>query len=451
MCKLIENMIQGFSVFVKLAIISGTAGFIYGAAYWYPHYCWWGTLVSMILVICLHGRSSDFFLYGLIWAAVAYSMHLYGVVVGVARLAAYTTIYAWVPGIALLVYLSLVTGIIWWLGSFIEQYTKPQHYFFWGCWLTVYWLFITYVILWPAGCCEGYLLANPIVPWAAHPSLLVLVPWIGVMGMTIFVCLLAAGGAYLLHMRLKIVWCMVCLFFVCCWFISENSHFHDKRSALCIAPVPKYIPISSNIAASCRLVHDYVRMSLCECDQKIIRGAVFPESSVYQWDMCAQSLLAEYIPIDGIPVADYIIGSFCDDAGAYRNSCYWMRDGMLQKRFDKRHTMPLIERMPWWLKNTILYSLFFNAMPEIVPSDNERPIMMLGEMQCVPYICSELFFNRVPDDIYPNLPIIALINDRWCPFPYMQQLMYLGAVVQAYAWQRDIFYVSYSRCVEINH
>jgi hypothetical protein len=95
-------------------------------------------------------------------------------------------------------------------------------------------------------------------------------------------------------------------------------------------------------------------------------------------------------------------------------------------------------------------NLFFKTMPEIVPSLNERPLMQIGDTHVIPYICSELFVNRLPDDDYPNFLIVALINDRWAP-PYLQELIYLGAVIQAHAWQREIVYVSYTRCSYISY
>lgn len=60
----------------------------------------------------------------------------------------------------------------------------------------------------------------------------------------------------------------------------------------------------------------------------------------------------------------------------------------------------------------------------------------------MPYICSELFFNYYPDDVYRDMPIVAVCNDRLLA-PYVARLMFLGAVCQAIAWQRAIVYVSF--------
>jgi hypothetical protein len=80
---------------------------------------------------------------------------------------------------------------------------------------------------------------------------------------------------------------------------------------------------------------------------------------------------------------------------------------------------------------------------------NDRLSLDLSDcVTCVPYICSELFFNEYPDDIYKNISVVALVNDtaflrRYAS--YISELLFLVARMKAIAWQRDIVYVSYSR------
>lgn len=380
-------------------------------------------------------------------------MHSYGIIIGVASLAAYNSWYAWVPGIIALGYLALFTSLLGTFGVWIEHgiYSNQKergfvHSFFWSVWLAVYWLLITYGILWPLGRCEGYLLLNPIIPWASHPVLLEALPYLGVAGMTVLFCSLAGLIAYYMHAHATMV--ALGLLFLALLVYTIDQSESGLPSDVRIAHVPKIVQHTDDTAAACRLVHEYVMIAVREADARYC-AAVFPESAFYPWQLCAESLLAHYIPEDGAYIRDYVIGSFYDDNGQYRNSCYWLRDGIVQVRYDKRHAMPLIERMPWWLQHTPLYQLFFARMPAIIPSNNTRPLLQLGDIYVVPYICSELFFNRLPDDQYDGMPIIALVNDRWCTKTYVQELMYLGAVVQAHAWQRAIIYVAYSRWVYI--
>jgi hypothetical protein len=93
-----------------------------------------------------------------------------------------------------------------------------------------------------------------------------------------------------------------------------------------------------------------------------------------------------------------------------------------------------------------------------VSSCERVQLALLENVIFIPYICSELFFNELPDDCCKNDPIIAVINDLLFP-TYMQKLLVLLARFKAIQWQRDIVYVSYTqslfidqwgRCKEIN-
>ena len=95
----------------------------------------------------------------------------------------------------------------------------------------------------------------------------------------------------------------------------------------------------------------------------------------------------------------------------------------------------------------ILQVYFSQAVPITVSVDNRKELHLLEDIVFVPYICSELFCNESPDDIYQEAPIIVVVNDSMftshtCSL-YIQQLLVLLARHKAIQWQRDIVYVSY--------
>jgi hypothetical protein len=413
---------------------------LYGVAFWYPLHCWWGTLVSMVMLSGIHILSpANAFRCGFVWGLCAYAMQLYGIVIGIVTLANAQVWYAWLPGLFLVFYLALCTALFWCVGIWCEQFVPRV------VWLALYWLWITYGCLFFCGRWEGHLLANPLIPWAVHPHFLWPVSWCGTAGATILLCTLSALVAYAINHTKYFCVCLILGIFFASAFLRQAEPVRNQVDWYHNVGVVTTPIIATVYAPSiCHLIAEYI--ACVRAHDPHLYGIVFPESCIYPWQICAESILAEYVSEVGS--CDYIIGSFYDDQGIYRNSCYWLRNGVLQKRFDKRHTMPLIERLPQFLQYNALKKLFFSTMPEIVPSTNERPVMQIGDIFFVPYICSELFFNRLPDDQHSDLPIVALINDRWAP-PYLQELMYLGAVVQAYAWQREILYVSYTRYVWI--
>lgn len=410
------------------------SSFLYGISFLLPKAGFLTVLMSSVLLGML---SSFSFTHAFLWGLCAYGMHLHGLIPGVIALAPSASFYAWLPGIFLMLYLSLVTAVWWSMCSWCEQQLASQYkLLFRTLWLWSYWLFITYGCLFFCGRWEGYLLANPLIPCIAQGVFLSVISWFGVAGATVVFCILSALLARMLIYKKY----YVVLLLICCSTLmnyKQDAFLQNHASNIAIVQTP----ISSCIddTSICHVLSEQV--ACVYAHNPNLKAIIFPESCVYSWKICAESALADYMPTK--KRCDYIVGSFYQDGDAFRNSCYWLRNGIVHKRFDKRHAMPLIERLPWFLHCSFFKEFFFAEIPEVVPSGNERPVICMGDIPCVPYICSELFFNRVPDDEHTELPIVALVNDRWAP-PYLQRLMYWGAIIQAYAWHRAIVYASYT-------
>ena len=150
----------------------------------------------------------------------------------------------------------------------------------------------------------------------------------------------------------------------------------------------------------------------------------------------------------------FIFGSSRWHDGNYYNSLHWVYDGVLQHCCDKRHAMLISERLFLWFDIPLMQQLYFSQSSPITISSCKRSTLVLSEnFECVPYICSELFFNEWPDDQYNNVPIIAVVNDSLflnsCYCLYIQKLLVFLACYKAIQWQRDIVYVSYAQSLFI--
>ncbi len=145
------------------------------------------------------------------------------------------------------------------------------------------------------------------------------------------------------------------------------------------------------------------------------------------------------------------------DNDLFFNTCYLIHDGSIIQKFHKKERVPLIEYIPKWLeyipklltKNS-LSQLFFQKLPAIDACDNTREPLIIGNLwRCIPYICSELLLQEYPDDQYPELPILALVNDAWVSSSYIKNSMKKLAQLKAIEWQRNILYISYSYAIYI--
>jgi hypothetical protein len=139
-----------------------------------------------------------------------------------------------------------------------------------------------------------------------------------------------------------------------------------------------------------------------------------------------------------------LTGSFTWEEKNYRNSLYWLYNGVLQKQFHKTHAMVLTEKTPSWFRYKLIHELYFKNFNEIIPSQNIRPLLKITDyFSVVPYICSELFFAKRPRDCFKTYVVYALCNDRWT-VDYMKLLMLRVAQYKAVEWQRPVMYVSFA-------
>jgi hypothetical protein len=141
--------------------------------------------------------------------------------------------------------------------------------------------------------------------------------------------------------------------------------------------------------------------------------------------------------------------------GNYYNSLHWVYDGVLQDCCDKRHAMLISERLSSWMDCPLMRRVYFSQGSPVAISSCERVKLSLGEfVEFVPYVCSELFFNELPDDNYQNTPMIVLVNDSVFVSSvyssYIQKLIVLLARLKAIQWQRAMVYVSYVESLFIN-
>ncbi len=110
--------------------------------------------------------------------------------------------------------------------------------------------------------------------------------------------------------------------------------------------------------------------------------------------------------------------------------------------------MALTERAPseyflgkiWLIKEN-----YFKKFVGIIPNNLKRPVWKISEnFEIIPYICSELFFNSIPDhDIHAGNTIVAFCNDDWVRQDFMQYQMVMGARYRAIQWQIPLIYIAH--------
>jgi hypothetical protein len=429
-----------------------SSALVYVLPFWFSASLWWLVFLFPIPLVYVGLQERISFKEGCVWGFVAYTLHLGGVLWGTMALARGSYMLRIIPSLFMIAYPSLFTGVWFWLIGIVKERFCPSGRLYcqgilWCYSLWLYSLWLDRYCLFLFDRCEGYSLMHPLIPLAEAPALLQLMPYVGKQFLTLAFYAFAVLIAIMLIKPTK-MGALACSIVLIPWALSLVLWFSScKKDAprwfSRIVHLPKKFPRKQNVSVTARMLREEIKGLLDAHPAADI--VVVPESSVYSPHLFSNQSLAAYVGPDHIEKSIHLLlGSFYNDNDQYRNSCYWLKNGVVQERFDKRHTMVMIERVPFLLKNTFLKNMYFSVMPEIIYSENKRPLLSLSEeLRLVPYICSELFFNEYPDDMHTREPIILIANDNWASIGYVRHLMYLVVRFKAIQWQRTIIYISY--------
>jgi hypothetical protein len=421
---------------------------LYSLPFFFPDFCWPLIFLFPLPLLYLAHHHLYSFVEGFIWAAAILTIHLHGLFINMMHIAQGPIFWKLVPMVGLVSYLATVNGLIAWAAYLFTTKTNfPKSPFaqITGTTLGLFFFFIfmNNWCLFPFGVCEGYALTNPLLPLVSQPQLLRLLSPQGanfILGRLFLVPALLMAVYYHRTITNVILSLVICA----SWLALYVSPSHQPNIPAWkdeIVPLPLLFGRSHNLTFLATTVGEAIMRIIP--NHKNATLIVLPETS----------LSCEFI---GLPVLTHlwskkhlgkplhiIAGSYRWNKSLLHNSAYWVYNGVLQKCYDKQHGLILTERMPSWLRSTAIYHLFFKEQTEITPATNKRPLFVINdEMQLVPYICSELFFNTTPDDEFQDKSILALCNDIIMP-PYIARLMRSAAQYKAIAWHRPIVYIAY--------
>jgi apolipoprotein N-acyltransferase len=346
------------------------------------------------------------------------------------------------PGLLFTLYLTAYPALLFGLLGFLTRrmpHSSTATLILWVCGLCGMISIIDRYCLAPFGTIQGCPFFNPLLPLVMHPHLLRLVPYLGVELMIVLLLSVAATITYfLLHpsrgaaggvMITVLPWLVMACMPVC--------HAPEPQWISRIAVLPMIYPVHADQHAAaqsllqdlCITVHTHPHVDIIIVPESALPGALIRQLCTVTWpDACAHIQL--------------IAGSNCVTDGCYCNCALWLTASGQKSCFAKRRLVPPIEYMPRVC--SLLNPLYFSRTAMLHASGNERPCFKLDDtVQLVPYICSELFLSRVPDEEYAQIPLVLLVNDTWCKAEYLAHCMYMCARFKAIVWSRDIVYASF--------
>lgn len=434
---------------------------LYAFSFLLSTYLWWLIFffpVPLLYIICKQNLS---FIHGYIWGVITFFLHTSGGIYVVSCMAHEAWLLGVMLGIGMVLYQALCPATLFWCATSIIGAFSVQGLIIRLCiWTIALIFFITWIdwySLWIFGIKEGYPLMHPLIPLAQHPSLLVLLPIVGkvlLIGLFFLVPISCVLFLWYKNYSALLFFCVSFIPWLLCWVIGESEMLPlDWHCQIKSLPYMAY-STAKNPSVIIRVVGNQLKNIIVQHPETEI--IIMPESAfnVSNFADFPELLCLWNKQCLGKPI-HFIFGASRQCNDNYYNSLHWIYDGVLQGCFDKRHAMLISERLPSAIDNNFMRWAYFSCTPLVVISSNDRiKLSLLDTVAFVPYICSELFFNELPDDMYGNIPIIAIVNDIFFLesrfTAYIQQLLVLLARYRAIAWQRDIVYVSYAQALFID-
>ena len=404
---------------------------LYGLAYILPYQLCWLIFPAFSIIFFL-GRSRKLtFLAGFTWGLVAFGIHTFPPFYCLYTIT--LSVWLFVGWFLLSSYLALYAGL-WFYGA-----SKFG-------WVIVSWLFIIIMdryCLWIFDYWEGYCCLHPLVPLMTQPKLFYFLPIIGTAGMTLlFLCTAASSAAFLIKPRLKMGLLVLGLCLV--WstgFCIRREHVQPTwLTKIGYARVP-FVPFKkiNNLEHAQKICLELQRVMQAKSQVQII---FMPESTL----PCALNNCprVESCIVENIQHVQLVLGSQRLEGDSVYNCCYWLGNNTVLNYYDKQHGVFFVERVPR------LFNFLSHSQP-FVQSTATRPIFkLLDDVECMPVLCSDLFFAHNNPAQSPEHILLCLANDAWFLGSVIPDLLFLSARLKSSSWGQQLLYVSYTRGVYFN-
>lgn len=432
-------------------VLLGASALLYSAAFIWSAYLWWLVFVAWVPLFYCAATEYLSFKEGFFWGSLIILGNMWGTFYSLFLMATGAFLLKLLPGFVITLYLGFYGALWFWLNNrlisfFSVEYSKIGRL---SIWLITAWGFVWWMdrgSLWIFNTFEGYHLMHPLVPLTEQIQFLGLLPKIGIVPLSFLWlltnCLLALLLLYPLHW-----YSMVLLGLAAApWVVSRlyAPSFEKIPSWVDqVAVVPSWIYEPFDLSKVGKFIEE--KLELLVKQKPTIKVAILPESSLPKCNLQTAKEIAFSWGMQRFGhQLTVVIGAARWEKEHCYNSAYLLCNGSISDVYDKRHRMILTEGLaPWW-RNPLVATLYKVTEEPIALSQKQHPVWCLTEgVTCVPYICSELFFNPYPDDPFFDEMLLVVCNDTWCEVEYVQRLMYLIARLKALQWERDILYAGY--------
>ncbi len=420
---------------------AGAAGFLYSVAFLHP-YLQAGIWLSFLFLFQSLTNLIHPFKKGFAWAIGATSIHIALLSSGIVHISQGSLFAALIVPFFICTYLWTTIGL-WFLCTqkSITVFNLPILWIFSFVGLLS---FLTYHALWICGQQGGFFFLHPFIPFVSTPLMQILIRYIPE---NILLFIFMASAYYISLQRISAQKIVATTLLLTILFLHIPLQKNIPRSH--ISFLKKTHIFNITYPKTCNA--SFICNDLSEKIVKIQTKDPFKKIFILTESSCQQALEINALQ-DAFEATAFngslLYGGFRKVKEHQFNTMFCIHKEKAHSQstflfFDKKELLPFVEYLPSkiFFKDTLLKNFFKETSP-LSTSTKKRPLLKLSShFLCVPYICSEFFMYKHPDDPFLKTPIILFCNERHF-WNTMKTLMQQATQLKALFWNRPIFLVT---------
>ncbi len=303
---------------------------------------------------------------------------------------------------------------------------------------TIFFLFVTQLILIPLAALEGIPFISPLVLLAEYRSLLTPLFYISDVGM--FLLLFGIQNWIALqNIKIQLLYGTVLSSLI---FISPLVFVDTKKRLTGVKTITPwwYNKKGGVMFDGYRLAHD-----LCDASQqKNIQFIITPEST-FCFDV---NEYQNFISIwcDSANDRPVLLGTHVKKKGFPHNAMLLLHNNEIKRCYFKQHKMPFLEKSLWFEYFLSKPILSCALIPEVKSDSMQNDLLCINGKIYQLYMCSEFFMQTKKVWGYP---IVLLWNDGWLSCDYMKQLAGFFITYFEMKYKVDVYHAATSGITNI--
>ena len=327
----------------------------------FPYYLCVGSFLFLVPLFYYGLTNKLSFTHGFLWGTTFFIFHSYASFVTIMNNE--NKVGPFLALLIIIIFYAIQSGLWFYFFQYLNKKINPIISLTVTTWLFFVW--ISFGSLFFLGDFIGYPFSFPLLPLAAHPKLLFILPYAGLKGTMFLLILLSMSLTLLISRKNKY---MLLLFFSCSsvfligFFVSQSQR-----------PQPPYLSQFGHIVPHQKYTHPldiaqdvYYKMKKMIETKPTVQYIFMPESS-YNFALNKDRKVIKMWYNNALYNNKHLFigASYKNSSHHFFNSLYWIYQGNIKQVYNKSRLMPFLEYIPWpWSQIKTIKNLFLQSNTE---------------------------------------------------------------------------------------